>query len=214
MFTQKLYKNLSEIKGFNDLVYKDKDENETTNILKLNKIECRTENNQKYKVIRYDKNVLNNDLIPTYGYCRSIVVNSDNHVVSFAPPKSIPMDVFISLYPNKNENILAMEFVDGTMINVFWDSKIGLTGAWEITTRNTVGATSNFFKSETSKTFRTMFLEAAVLNGLVLENLDRRYCYSFVLQHPENRIVVSFSQPQLYLVAVYHIVNQFENIQV
>jgi hypothetical protein len=91
------------------------------------------------------------------------------------------------------------------MINVFWDETIGLSGGWEISTRNTVGAMSGFYKSTDSKTFRTMFLEAAKENHLDLNNLNPAYCFSFVLQHPENRIVVPFKKANIYLVAMYHI---------
>jgi hypothetical protein len=52
-----------------------------------------------------------------------------------------------------------------------------------------------------------MFLEAAKENKLDLDSLEREKCYSFVLQHPDNRIVVPFKKPQLYLVAVYEIHN-------
>jgi hypothetical protein len=100
------------------------------------------------------------------------------------------------------------------MINVFWDDSIGLNGGWEIATRNTVGATSSFYKGALAKTFRDMFLEAAKENNLVLESLIKSQCYSFVLQHPENRIVVPFKKPQLYLVAVYEIRNIDNNIYV
>jgi hypothetical protein len=101
------------------------------------------------------------------------------------------------------------------MINVFYDNTIGLTGGWEIATRNTVGATSSFFKNTPTKTFREMFLEAAKENNLILDNLNPFFCYSFVLQHPENRIVVPFKKPQLYLVAAYYIDdNHKENIKV
>jgi len=199
-----LYTNLGEIKGFNELLH---DKDSYTSVLKLKKINYITENNQKYKIITYDKDVLNNDLISTCGICRSVVVNSENKVVGFAPPKSIMADTFIQSYPEKTQNIIAEEFVEGTMINVFFDPTIGLTGAWEISTRNTVGAVSNFFKSKDNKTFRTMFLEAANDNNLILENLNKMYSYSFVLQHPDNRIVVPFKKSQLYLVAVYYIDN-------
>jgi hypothetical protein len=91
------------------------------------------------------------------------------------------------------------------MINVFWDSLIGIHGGWEISTRNTVGATSTFYKGNNSKTFRDMFLEAAKVCNLEIKALDPKYCYSFVLQHPENRIVVPFKKPQLYLVGMYYI---------
>jgi hypothetical protein len=82
--------NLSEIPDFNNIVLGlPVTDSITSNILKLNKVECRTSNNAKYSVIRYDKNLLTCDLIPTYGLCRSIIVNSQNRVVSFSPPKTI-----------------------------------------------------------------------------------------------------------------------------
>jgi hypothetical protein len=207
--------NLSEIPGLNDLINADPIYNLNSEALKLNKILCRT-NNSMYSVIRYDKNILCVDLIPSYGICRSVILNSANQVVGFAPPKSIPADEFIKKYPENNHdtNIQAEEFVEGTMINVFFDSTIGVTGCWEISTRNTVGATSTFFKSPNSKTFRQMFMEAATECKLDINKLETDLCYSFVLQHPENRIVVPFSKPQLYLVGVYKINNTPNNITV
>jgi hypothetical protein len=193
--------NLSEISGFNDLLQPDYINTFSSNILKLNKIECRT-NNSNYKVIRYDKNFLCIDLIPTYGLCRSVILNSANQVVGFAPPKSLHADIFIQKYPENTNGIQAEEFVEGTMVNVFFDPCIS---AWEISTRNTVGATSSFYKSSASKTFRQMFMEAACECKLDINKLEHELCYSFVLQHPENRIVVPFSKAQLYLVGVYKI---------
>jgi len=205
--------NLGSIKGFNDLLYEENIDgsSSSSNILKLNKIECKTENNHKYKIIKYDKSILNNDLINSYGLCRSVIVNSNNCVVGFAPPKSLKPDTFLQKYPEKTDDIIAEEFVEGTMINVFFDPKIGLTGGWEISTKNTIGATSSFFKRKEGKNFRNMFLEAAQRNNLILENLNRNLCYSFVLQHPDNRIVVPFKESQLYLVAIYLIDNSDKN---
>ena len=194
--------NLSLLPDFNNLVNGTITESK---ILKLQPIECRTSNNQKYSVIRYLKEYLCLDMIPTYGLCRSVILNSVNNVVGVAPPKSIPSDTFIKMNPEKTDHLIAQEFVEGTMVNAFWDPSIGLTGGWEISTRNTVGATSSFFKGANQKTFRQMFLEALTSINLVLDSLNKELCYSFVLQHPENRIVVPFKKPDLYLVAVYQI---------
>jgi hypothetical protein len=201
--------NLSNIPGFNNLIH---DNTEGSKILKLNKIECKTSNNARYSVIRYDKDILAYDLIPTYGLCRSIIVNNQNKVVSFAPPKSIPSDTFIKKYNEKTDGVVAEEFVEGTMINVFWDPSIGLSGGWEIATRNTPGATSSFFKGSSKKTFREMFLEAAEQHNLLFNLLNPNYCYSFVVQHPDNRIVVPFKKPKLYLVGIYTIEEVDNNI--
>ena len=199
---------LSQIAGFTDLLL---NEDSSGSVPNLNKTECTTLNNQKYKVIRYNKTNLTFDIIPTYGLCRSVIVNSNNQVVCFSPPKSVKSDTFIEKYNIKCETLIAEEFVEGTMINVFWDQNIGLSGAWEISTRNTVGAVSSFYKSPNSKTFRTMFLEAAANNKLDLDTLHKNFCYSFVLQHPENRIVVPFKTPQLYLISMYIIDNSDKN---
>lgn len=168
-------------------------------MLKLSTVQSKT-NGNTYKIINYDKSQLNDDNISTAGLFRSVILNKDIKLVSFSPPKSIKSSTFIQKYPEINENIIAEEFVEGTMINVFWDPSVGL---WEFATRNTVGATSKFFKSTESLTFRDMFLEAVAKNNLIIDSLNRNYCYSFVLQHPKNRIVVPFLEPQLYLVAVY-----------
>ena len=68
-------------------------------------------------------NLLSEDYVRTYGLCRSIVVNSENKIVSFSPPKSISSEKFLSNLLLENidkENIIAQEFVEGTMINVFF----------------------------------------------------------------------------------------------
>jgi hypothetical protein len=212
-YTDNMKYNLSDIPGFNELLQPGSNNMLNSNILRLNKIECRT-NNSTYKVIRYDKNFLCVDLIPTYGLCRSIILNSANQVVGFAPPKSLHADTFIQKYPENTNGIRAEEFVEGTMINVFFDPCVGVTGSWEISTRNTVGATSSFYKSHGSKTFRQMFMEAAAQCKLDINKLDKDLCYSFVLQHPENRIVVPFSKAQLYLVGVYKISNSNNTVNV
>lgn len=189
---------LNSIPGFTELI----NGNDNTNVLKLSKT---NKNNQSYKIIKYDKNFLSTDLIPSYGVLRSVILNSLNSIVSFAPPKSISSDLFMTKYPELGEGIVAEEFVEGTMVNVFWDKSIQLSGAWEIATRNSVGGEVSFYKTAESKTFRSMFLEAANVCNLNLNTLDPRFCYSFVLQHPDNRIVTPFSKPSLYLVEVYEI---------
>jgi hypothetical protein len=160
---------LSDIPEFNNII--NNPYNDNLNILKLNKVECRTSNNTPYKIVRYDKNFLSYDLISSYGLCRSIIINNKNKVVGFAPPKSIPCEDFIQKYTENTIGIKAEEFIEGTMINVFWDDSIGLTGGWEIATRNIVGATSSFYKGPKAKTFREMFLEAANETNLILDNL-------------------------------------------
>ena len=195
---QAIYK-LNEIPDFKNVL-----EQNTSETCKYFSVSTNTNN---YKVIKYNKEILLNDLIPVYGLLRSVILNKENKVVSFAPPKSIKSDTFIKNYLFKSENIVAEEFIEGTMINIFWDSCIGIHGSWEIATRNKVGANTCFYKKSPTKTFQQMFLDCCISNNLTINELNKNYCYSFVMQHPENRIVVPFSKPQLYLVEVYEIIH-------
>lgn len=186
--------------------------NETLKNLKVNENcnnyysidEYSTKENNDYSIIKYNKELLSIDLIETYGLLRSVIL-SRNNIVSFSPPKSIYADTFINRYPLKNNFIIAEEFVEGTMINLFYDTNYN---SWKIATKNTVGGQVSFY--QWSKTFKQMFDEACINCELDIQSLDIKFCYSFVLQHPENRIVVPIKTPQLYLVAVYEI-KQSEN---
>lgn len=174
---------------------------------KLNKNLITTKNNQTYYLLRYDKNTLIKDLIPTLGIFRSVILNKDKTVVCFSPPKSLQCEYFINMYPIINDCIIFEEFIEGTMINIFWDKFIGLTGAWEISTRNTVGSDNLVFTSGSDPILlREIFLEECSKCNLNLHNLDKNYCYSFVLQHPKDRIVAPIKFPVLYLVEAYKIV--------
>jgi len=66
-----------------------------------------------YKIVRYNKHFLSSNLISTYGLFRSVILNKENKVISFAPPKSLHSDTFIEKYSNKTNNIIAEEFVEG-----------------------------------------------------------------------------------------------------
>jgi hypothetical protein len=195
----KLSYTLSDIAGFNEVLC----ENANTNANYFTVSEYSTKSNEKYKIVRYNKDILAVDLIPSYGLLRSVIINSLGKVIGFAPPKSLPADQFLQKYSIQEEHVCVQEFVEGTMINVFYDDSIS---DWKIATRNTVDAEVFFYQKTDGKTFNVMFREACQQNNFNFETLNQNFCYSFVLQHPDNRIVVPFKTPQLYLVEVYMIV--------
>lgn len=213
---------LSKIPGFTNIISTKKDTenedccNDDEQLKYFNVTEYSTKSNEVYKIVRYRKEMLALDLIPSYGLLRSVVINSQNRVVSFAPPKSLPADQFMTKFVKSNY-IIAQEFVEGTMINVFFDESIH---SWKLATRNTVDANVSFYRSNktdqgtSNKTFNTMFVEACQANNLNLDTLNKQYCYSFVLQHPDNRIVVPFTSPRLYLVEVFEIIQTETTIEV
>jgi hypothetical protein len=170
-----------------------------TNLLKVKSV-VSSDSQKQYKIISYKKELLTAETIPTHGKYRSVIINDAGAVVAFAPPKSVSADIFLDSHPTRSENIVAEEFVEGTMINVFYND-----GQWEFATKQTVGANARFY-TNTTDTFKSMFIDAMQHTGLYsINNLDKKNSYSYVLQHPKNRIVVAFDNPALYLVAVYKI---------
>ncbi len=181
------------------------------------KQKCWVVGGKNYHVIRYDKQFLSNDRRDTVGMFRSVVHHNGN-VVSFAPPKTLDYDTFISRLDN-TKPVKVEDYIEGTMINIFHNGD-----NWEIATRSSVGGRVAFFtmdgkpQSSMENTFRWMFLDAVQHREMMCEGEDpnrdlfvaldsfpKNYTFSFVLQHPKNRIVVPFTTPQLFLVKVYEI---------
>ena len=111
------------------------------------------------------------------------------------------------------------DFIDGTMINVFYDNN---NECWEIATKSTIGGNIHFFNdiknysyfenynnnNTEELTFRNMFFEACNSSNFDLNTLNKEYSYTFILQHPYNRIVTPVSTPVIYLLKVYKIDNK------
>ena len=171
---------------------------------------CYTYNNF-YNIVTYDKSKLTPENAHIYGMFRSVVMckhTSRSRIVSFSPPKSISSKEYMEKYPEKTDvPIHGSEFVEGTMINLFFDS---IVYKWEVCTKNSVGAKVKFYDTS-NKTFSEMFFDACDYNGIDISTLNQNCVYSFVLQHPENRIVTPFLTPNLYLIKVYEIANELEN---
>jgi hypothetical protein len=139
---------------------------------------------------------------------RSAIIGADR-LLCLAPSKSVSLD---ELLENSDDNtqFKAEEIVEGTMINLFWDERIG----WEIATKKGVSCNYFYFRNQyqgngEQKTFRQMFLDAFtqkpnVLADLeLLAHLDKTCCYTFVLQHPLNHIVLNVEEPTVYLVYMH-----------
>ena len=145
-------------------------------------------------ILKYDKQQLRLDNIDTLGLFRSVIMDGDK-IICFSPPKSSKCEEFMEKF--SPIECSQEYFVEGTMINCFYHND-----KWKVATRWDVGAKGHFY-ADGNKSFSDMFQEALVGVNLQLNDLNKELCYSFVLQHPENRIVVPFIVPYIILVAVY-----------
>ena len=195
------------------------------NSLKLTMKNWKTDTGM-YSIIKYDKQAfgLVQEDYETIGLLRSIVVDDTGRIVAYSPPKCLSIteqreksfnDNNIMTAPSESttNEWCAEEFVEGTMINMFYSEK---GGAWEIATKSTVGGNVVFYAPKNPKetveirdkdTFRNMFFETCAKLGFKYEELPKEFMYTFVLQHPKNRIVLPITEAKIYIIGLYSINN-------
>ena len=157
-----------------------------------------------FTIIKYNKKNLTFDNVNSVGLFRSLIINKER-IVSFAPQKSVNYNSFI--VDNDFKSCFITEYIDGTMINIFFnneklDDDGELKPGWEFCTRSNIGAKCRY-NLDTQKTFYDMFLDACIEEKLDFNLLNKKCSYSFVLQHPENKIVKNIKKPKLFLTRVY-----------
>jgi hypothetical protein len=118
-----------------------------------------------------------------------------NRPLSVAPPRGDPIAILTdeAMADASIENSGAVDnrsyatvedFVDGIMINMFHDGT-----RWRIATRSQLDAPGHFYGT---RSFSELFWETFNSKGLGdMSQFDLSVCYSWVLQHPEERIVVA-----------------------
>lgn len=121
---------------------------------------------------------------------RSVVWDTvTNLPVCVGPRSGQPLESDLS-----SECVLSVEeFVDGVMINMFYRED-----RWQLATHTVLGATNSYYGK---RPFGALFWETFESMDLDVEELDKSATYSWVLQHPEERVVVAPKRPILYLVS-------------
>lgn len=183
-------------------------------------------NSDEYQIYNYNRNMIadDNSAIRLYKSVICSIENGNPQIKSIGPPKSIPYNLFTSKY-NLDDSIITSQLMEGTMINLFYNND-----KWNIHTRGAVGGNYFYFRNQyyadqfsdsRQISFYDMFMECLQaseneeLNDLsIMGSFSKSHVYSFVMQHPDNHIVIPVARPQLYLTHVFKITesNQVENI--
>lgn len=151
------------------------------------RIDDRSTPENPFALLRYIKGS-SNLALPHVRAFRSVVWDTLEHrPVSVTPFKSadgeglpttgLPADYVLEYFP------------DGTLIGMWFDK---YNSRWRIHTRSTIDANCCYYNNTSS--FATMFTAAAANYNM---ELNRDDCYSIVLMHPDNRIVVPVKAPEL-----------------
>lgn len=78
---------------------------------------------------------------------------------------------------------------DGSMVRLYYHND-----KWNVATTKCIDASKAKWGS--SKSFYELFTECIHDNN-IYESLDKNKCYSFIIQHPENKIVVEHTKPSI-----------------
>ena len=161
--------------------------------------------NSKFQLIGYNRKLLEENNYTDYGLFRSVIFDLETkNMLCYSPPKSLTVKQF---YDNLSDDVLVQEFVEGTMINLFF-----YNDQWHISTRGNIGGHCKFYQNEEIPTFYEMFENVSRYVKLNYDKLLKNYCYCFVMQNTKNRIVKSILKDNLYFITAYNIDNKENDI--
>lgn len=145
-------------------------------------------------IVKYDKS-RSTMTDPDVQKCRGLVLSkSDNRLICPVPSKSVSDLEFNQRFSSSPNDYSVQDFIDGTMINMF-----SFEGQTYLSTRSCLNARCSWFSKQT---FADMFVQCLGKSPEKLDTLDMNYCYSFVIQHPDNTIVKKYLVPDLVLTTV------------
>ena len=123
-------------------------------------------------------------------YCRGTILNIDTlKPVSYT---FLAKDNY-SEFTRQNINfsdVNIYKYYDGTMVNLYYSN-----GEWKYATKGRLDANNSKWFS--SRSFQALFQEICQIN---YDILDKNVCYSFVLQHHENKIISNIENDRVVLV--------------
>jgi hypothetical protein len=153
-------------------------------------------NDDNYTIINY-KNDSYNDFTRLFNYA---FINQEGKVVHYFEPKHYD-NIKTNEIDTGDNNCIYLSNVsyayttvlynEGSLIKVFYDDN-----QWHFSTSKKINA-ANVFWSSNEKSFKELFFDVFSQPEFSFE-LDKEYCYTFLLQHPENFISLP-TEPNLIL---------------
>ena len=126
--------------------------------------------------------------------CNGIIMEKNTlNIVCYSFEKCI--DNENALDNRMNTEYMNLEFaLEGTLVRLYF-----YNNNWFLATKKCINASKSKWLS--NKNFLELFIEClSSINSLekLQEKLNTEYCYTFILLHPENNIVVNYETPELY----------------
>lgn len=151
-----------------------------------------------------------------YGRMNAVVLNNHNReILAIGPSTPFSLENFKKMHGGNN--IEVTEMIEGLFFQLFWDERIN---KWEIGTHNGVSGNYSYYRMPhvKSPTYRTMIQQAMgdvedIQDWKGLEYMDKKCCYHFVLQHPDNHLVFKVVKPVIYIIGAFELQRQTNQIR-
>jgi hypothetical protein len=119
--------------------------------------------------------------------CNGIILDKDTlKIICYTFDKCSDINVVPDNFDKKN---LYLEYaLEGTLIRLYYHNE------WILSTKKCLDASKARWLSD--KSFKELFYES--FDESRLETLNKTYCYSFLITHPENNIVVKYDTKNIY----------------
>jgi hypothetical protein len=133
-------------------------------------------------------NILENNIIKIIKECNGIIMNKNTlSVVCYTFDKCNDSNI---INPNLNlDNIYIENSIEGALIRLHC-----YNNNWILSTKKCIDARKSKWLSD--KSFAQLF-EECIMNIDIQQNLNKNCCYSFIIKHPENNMVIKYTDPQL-----------------
>jgi hypothetical protein len=180
------------------------DENTINEMQNINTKKIVHESNE-FRLLNFDPLYVCDDDIVN-GLYNSVLVNSNNRIISIGQPKTVQFDTFKKLVKDKNDSCTLEPLLEGISIQLFYDNS---RNKWDFCTKNSIGANYSYYKTKSDNhfTFKEMFLDAIQLSkntdindAEFIQAIPKNYCLQFILMHPQHHNVFKIKHPKVYFI--------------
>jgi hypothetical protein len=156
---------------------------ELVNELKTHKISVKQHEDLAILYYNTDTKLLD----PLEQSCRSVIIEKDTLKIIGSQFNKIIQntDAITKLKTVDWTKVVVEKSYEGTLLLVFWHKD-----KWYVTTRRCINAVDSVWVK--NRSYRDLFDEA-ITNKFTLDELNKNYCYHFVLVHHNNRNIVNYN---------------------
>lgn len=199
-------------------IYINTDENTIADMQNINTKKI-VYNSSDFRLLNFDPNyICDDDTIK--GSYNSVLVDSNNKILSIGQPKTVQLDTLKKIVKDKDDSFMLEPLLEGISIQLFYDKN---RNKWDFCTKNSIGANYSYYKTKNDNhfTFKEMFLDAVQLSKTTdindaefIQKIPTNYCLQFILMHPQHHNVFKIKHPKIYFIgcAVIHYDQTINNI--